>query len=163
MGRNQSVPRGCSPALGGCGRVGDMLEPGPTEQCQDRGKEDGVKTCVVVPDGGTRGSGTNHSLACSGASEMLQPWAGSPGVEESLSLGMALQDTAAAIPTLCQRWPRLSRNKGLCCCLMGLHSPSGSRLLPQQPSCGGRLMQRGLSSPQTGAWLWLQGHHGWQL
>lgn len=79
-----------------------MPELGPTEQCQGRGKEDGVKTCVVVLDGGTRDSGTNHSLGCSGASGMLQPWAGSPGAGDSLSLGMALQDTAAAIPILCQ-------------------------------------------------------------
>lgn len=66
-----------------------MVELGPTEQPQSRVREDGVKPCVVGPDGAIRDSGTNHSLGCSGAPGTLQPWDGSPGGGESPSLGMA--------------------------------------------------------------------------
>lgn len=44
-----------------------MVELGPTEQPEARVKEERIKACVLVPDGGgVRDGGTNHSLGCSG-------------------------------------------------------------------------------------------------
>lgn len=58
-----------------------MVKLGSTEAHQGRVKEDGVKPCVVVPDGEVRCSGTNHSLGC------------------SLVLGMSLQEQGILHPS----------------------------------------------------------------
>lgn len=140
MGRNQRGPRGCSPARGECSQGGDVAELGPHRAALGQGQGGWGQTLC----GGTRWwnkrqqhksqlgmfRGPGDAAALGWVSRM---W----GVS-ILGDGRAPQDTAAAIPIACQRWPCPSGDKGLWCCLMEPDLPSGSWLLPQHP-----LMQRG--------------------